>query len=164
MGTVSLLDCDTRRAGQWGLAQLFLEEPVTAVWGQPFVAPRLVGRRTRSAAGRCCSRSREGPPAAPRDAGARSSSSGPATPSERALTVAWFGGFGGFTAADLVRGANVAPGRRRTRSSTGCAAQGQLVELAVGPARQLLLHADMVSELEERILRRPRPAARRSSR
>src|SRR6185295_14520354 len=37
MGTVSLLDCDTIEPGQWGLAQLFLEEPATATWGQPFV-------------------------------------------------------------------------------------------------------------------------------
>src|SRR5262249_32260151 len=31
MAGVSLLDCDQVGAGQWGLAQLFLEEPVTAV-------------------------------------------------------------------------------------------------------------------------------------
>ncbi len=37
MGTVSLLDCDAIEPGQWGLAQLFLDEPATATWGQPFV-------------------------------------------------------------------------------------------------------------------------------
>ncbi|MFO0826013.1 MAG: selenocysteine-specific translation elongation factor [Gemmataceae bacterium] len=37
MGTVSLLDCDHVEPGQWAIAQLFLEEPVTTVWGQPFV-------------------------------------------------------------------------------------------------------------------------------
>ena len=37
MGTVSLLDCDHVDPGKWGLAQLFLEEPVDGVWGQPFV-------------------------------------------------------------------------------------------------------------------------------
>src|SRR6516225_4294707 len=37
MGTVSLLDCDTVEPGGWGLAQLFLEEPATATWGQPSV-------------------------------------------------------------------------------------------------------------------------------
>ena len=37
MGTVSLLDCDAIEPGEWGLAQLFLEEPATATWGQPFV-------------------------------------------------------------------------------------------------------------------------------
>ena len=37
MATVALLDCDTVEPGQQGLAQLFLEEPATAAWGQPFV-------------------------------------------------------------------------------------------------------------------------------
>src|SRR5262249_46880765 len=37
MGTVALLDCDTIDPGQWGLAQVFLEEPATGTWGQPFV-------------------------------------------------------------------------------------------------------------------------------
>src|SRR5690348_2138487 len=37
MGEVSLLDCDTIEPGKWGLAQVFLEEPVTTTWGQPFV-------------------------------------------------------------------------------------------------------------------------------
>jgi selenocysteine-specific elongation factor len=37
MGAGSLLDCDQVEPGQWAIAQLFLEKPVTAVWGQPFV-------------------------------------------------------------------------------------------------------------------------------
>src|SRR5207302_8299913 len=37
MATVSLLDCDTVAPGEWGLAQLFLEEAATCTWGQPFV-------------------------------------------------------------------------------------------------------------------------------
>src|SRR5438093_4260855 len=37
LGNVSLLDRDLLKPGEWGLAQLFLESPATAVWGQPFV-------------------------------------------------------------------------------------------------------------------------------
>jgi selenocysteine-specific elongation factor len=37
MGSVSLLDSDAVPPGGWALAQVFLDEPVTAVWGQPFV-------------------------------------------------------------------------------------------------------------------------------
>src|SRR5207245_6583230 len=37
MGAVSLLDCDTVQPGEWGLAQVFLEAPATATWGQAFV-------------------------------------------------------------------------------------------------------------------------------
>src|SRR6201997_3133689 len=33
MGAISLLDCDAIEPGQWALAQVFLEEPVTATWG-----------------------------------------------------------------------------------------------------------------------------------
>src|SRR5262249_2649095 len=37
MGTLSLLDCDSVEPGGWGLAQVFLEQPATGTWGQPFV-------------------------------------------------------------------------------------------------------------------------------
>ena len=33
MVTVSVLDADAVEPGQWALAQLFLEDPVTVVWG-----------------------------------------------------------------------------------------------------------------------------------
>src|SRR5262249_32916060 len=69
---------------------------------------------------------------------------------ERALTVAWFGGFSGFTPADLVRGANVGPDEVDGLIA-GLKERGALVEVAAG-ARRLLLHADMVKELEERVL------------
>ena len=108
MGMVSLLDCDTIEPGQWGLAQLFLEDPVTASWGQPFVvressATQTLGggqvlqpdaRRCAAPIWRCWSVSR---------------GYGLAMPEHERLTVAWFGGFGGFTAAELVRGIGVGP-------------------------------------------------------
>lgn len=37
LGTLSILEDDTIAPGKPGLAQLFLKEPVTASWGQPFV-------------------------------------------------------------------------------------------------------------------------------
>jgi selenocysteine-specific elongation factor len=66
------------------------------------------------------------------------------------LTVAWFGGFAGFTPADLVRGAGVGPAQageliQRLRE------QGGLAEVGVSQARRLLLHADMVKELDARV-------------
>src|SRR5262249_51773737 len=55
----------------------------------------------------------------------------------------------GFTPADLVRGANVGPDE--VESLIGqLKERGQLVEAAAGSSRRLLLHADMVKELEER--------------
>jgi selenocysteine-specific elongation factor len=50
MGTVSLLDCDTVEPGRWGLAQVFLEEPATGTWGQPFVVRESSASEPGSAA------------------------------------------------------------------------------------------------------------------
>ncbi len=72
-------------------------------------------------------------------------------PRRRVLTVAWFGGFGGFTKADLVRGANVGPDEAAALIDQ-LKAEGELVEVVLGPAHKLLLHRDLVTELEERIL------------
>jgi selenocysteine-specific elongation factor len=72
-------------------------------------------------------------------------------PEERVLTVAWFGGFSGFTQADLVRGANLAPDQAE-ETIARLNASRSLVEIAIGGARHLLLHADMLRELDERIL------------
>jgi selenocysteine-specific elongation factor len=150
IATVSLLDCDTIEPGQWGLAQLFLEEPALAVWGQPFVVRESsatctlgggqvlqpVARKVRRRHLEILERIERLWTGAPR---------------ERALTVAWFGGFTGFTVADLVRGANLGPDEA-ARLVTELQAAGELVELVISSARRLLLHRDMVQELEERLL------------
>src|SRR5262249_54014592 len=73
------------------------------------------------------------------------------TPEDRALTVAWFGGFGGFTQADLVRGANIAPDQAAELMAK-MKDQGKLVSIVISPARQVLLHAHMIKEIDERIL------------
>jgi selenocysteine-specific elongation factor len=150
MGTISLLDCDAVEPGGWGLAQLFLEEPATATWGQPFVVrgPSATqtlggGQVLQPVAKKIRRRHLEMLERVER------LWSGDAE--QRVLTVAWFGGFSGFTVPDLVRGANVDPdqaadlvNRLKTR--------GELVDVAVGSSRRLLLHADMLKELDERIL------------
>jgi selenocysteine-specific elongation factor len=150
MGTLSLLDCDSVEPGQWGLAQVFLEEPATATWGQPFVLRESSATQTlgggqvlQPVAKKIRRRHLEMLERIERlwTGDAR----------ERALTVAWFGGFSGFTPADLVRGANLAPDEALTLIDR-LKAEGELVEVVVGPARRLLLHKDMVNELESRIL------------
>jgi selenocysteine-specific elongation factor len=65
--------------------------------------------------------------------------------------VAWFGGFAGFTVADVVRGANLAPDEA-ARMVDMLKEQGELRELVVGPARKLLVHRDMIDELQARVL------------
>jgi selenocysteine-specific elongation factor len=150
MGAVSLLDCDTIDPGRWGLAQVFLDEPATGTWGQPFViressaTETLGGGQVLQPAARKIRRRHL-------EVLERVERLWTGDDRERALTVAWFGGFGGFTTADLVRGANLGPAEAAALVET-LKAEGQLAELAISPARRVLLHHDMVGELEERIL------------
>ena len=148
MGTISLLDCDAIEPGKWGFAQLFLEEPVTATWGQPIVL---------------------------RDSSAEHTIGGgqvlqPVTTkirrrhfeilerieklwsdqlNTRAEMVAWFAGYHGFSTADFVRSAGIHPGQVP-------AVQKQLLADGllhiVGSGHAVMLHSDRLRELEERIL------------
>src|SRR5258708_8089943 len=108
MGAVSLLDCDTVQPGQWALAQLFLDEPATTTWGQPFVVRgpsatmTLGGGQVLQPSARKIRRRHL-------ETLVQIEKLWTGDPEQRALTVAWFGGYQGFTQADLVRGANLSP-------------------------------------------------------
>jgi selenocysteine-specific elongation factor len=150
MGTVALLDCDAVEPGGWGMAQVFLEGPATATWGQPFVirGPSATqtlggGQVLQPAAKKIRRRHLE-----MLERIERLWSGGG---EERALEVAWFGAFGGFTEADLVRGANIEPGQTRTLIER-LKEKGRLVEVAAGSARRLLLHADILGDLHQRLI------------
>jgi selenocysteine-specific elongation factor len=150
MGTVALLDCDTVDPGGWGLAQVFLEEPATATWGQPFVVrgpsatQTLGGGQVLQPVARKVRRRHL-------DTLERIERLWTGDAEQRALTVAWFGGFAGFTLADVVRGANLGPEQARELIGK-LKDRGDLVEIVISPARHLLLHADVVKELDERVL------------
>jgi selenocysteine-specific elongation factor len=150
MGTVSLLDCDSVEPGGWGLAQLFLEEPATATWGQPFVVRGPSATQTLGG-GQVLQPVAKKVRRRHLDVLERIERLWTGDAEQRALTVAWFGGFAGFTAADLVRGANVAPDQAAGLIER-LKAKGELVDVAVGQGRHLLLHADMVKEVDERAL------------
>src|SRR6185312_9474454 len=72
-------------------------------------------------------------------------------PAVRAETAAWFAGFHGFQPADLVRTAGVGPDQAEPLVGRLTAA-GRLTELTLPPARRLVLHADRIAELEDRLL------------
>jgi selenocysteine-specific elongation factor len=150
MATLSLLDCDQVEPGQWGLAQLFLEEPATGTWGQPFVvressaAQTLGGGQVLQPVARKVRRRHL-------EILERVERLWAGDARERALTVAWFGGFSGFTVADLVRGANVGPDEAGVLVER-LKAEGELAEVAVGAAKRVLLHKYMINELEGRLL------------
>jgi selenocysteine-specific elongation factor len=150
MGTVSLLDGDTVQPGEWGLAQLFLEEPATTTWGQPFVVRgpsatlTLGGGQVLQPVAKKVRRRHL-------DVLERIEKLWTGDPEQRALTVAWFGGYSGFTQADLVRGANLAPDQALAVMQK-LKDEHKLVTVTVGHHRQVILHADVINELDGRIL------------
>lgn len=150
MGSLSLLDCDNVQPGSWALAQVFLEEPGTATWGQPFIirgpsaTVTLGGGQVLQPAARKVRRRHF-------EMLERIETLWSGDPEQRALGVAWFGGFAGFTKADLVRGANLAPDQAQALIDR-LRDQGKLVQVVISPARQVTLHADMIRQLDERIL------------
>jgi selenocysteine-specific elongation factor len=150
MATLSLLDCDALQPGERGLAQLFLAEPVTAVWGQPFVLRDSSAEHTlgggqvvQPTAGKVRRRHVE--------AIEHIELLWADDPDRRALAVAWFAGFRGFAPTDLVREAGVGPDAVAALVAR-LVAGGALADLVLASNRRLLVHAERVAELEARIL------------
>jgi selenocysteine-specific elongation factor len=150
MGTVSLLDADAVKPGGWALAQVFLDEPVTAVWGQPFVVRGSSATQTLGG-GQVLQPTAKKVRRRHLEILERVETLWSGGPDERALAVAWFGGFSGFTPADLVRGANVGPDQAGPLIEA-LKERKSLADVALGSGRHRLLHADMIKELDERIL------------
>ncbi len=150
MGTVSLLDCDAIAPGAWGLAQVFLDEPVMAVWGQPFVVRGSSATQTLGG-GQVLQPVAKKVRRRHLEMLERIERLWSGSLEERALAMAWFSGFSGFTANDLVRGASVGPEQTRDLLER-LLSSGALVDVALGSGRHLLLHGDMIRELDERIL------------
>jgi selenocysteine-specific elongation factor len=150
MSQVALLDSDAIAPGGWGLAQIFLEEPAMAAWGQPFVlrgpsaTQTLGGGQVLQPVARKIRRRHL-------EMLERIERLWSGDAQTRALTVAWFAGFGGVTAADLVRAAGIGP-NDALKLIEQLKAENRLVEIAVGSARRLILHGDMLQELDERVL------------
>src|SRR5262249_14484494 len=126
------------------------EEPATCTWGQPFVV-RGSSATVTLGGGQVLQPVAKKVRRRHLEVLERIEKLWTGTPEERALTVAWFGGFSGFTQADLVRGANVAPDQAADLIGK-LKGEGKLVSIVISPTRQVLLHADMIKELDERIL------------
>jgi selenocysteine-specific elongation factor len=151
MATVSVLDLDQIDPGKWAIAQLFLDEPVTAVWGQPFVVRDSSAEHTLGG----------GQVLQPRGVKLRRRHLESLERVERlwaedatvrAEMAAWFAGFHGSQPADLVRDAGVGPDQAEALVGQLSAA-GKLVELTLPPHRRLLIHTDRLAELEEQVLK-----------
>ena len=149
LGTLSLLDCDAIQPGQWRPVQLFLDEAVMAVSGQPFVirdssAEHTLGGGTVLQP--VARKIRRNQPEVLEQVN-RLWSSDPLT---RASASLWFAGYHGLGAADLVR-AGVAPDAQ-PQWIAELRSAGQLVELHAAN-KALLLHRARLEDLEDRLLR-----------
>src|SRR5262245_13423089 len=150
MATISLLDCDAMAPGEWALAQLYLDEPVTATWGQPFVLRESSALRTLGG-GQVLQ------PVAKKirrrhlEVLERVEKLWNGTAEERALTVAWFAGFAGVSLADLVRGGGFGP-VEAAQVVEELKQKQRLTEVAFGHGRGRLLHADLLDELDAKLL------------
>jgi selenocysteine-specific elongation factor len=149
MAAVSLLEGDSIEHGGWGLAQLFLDDPVTATWGQPLVVRDSSAEHTlgggqvlQPAAAKMRRRHLE--------MLERVQQLGAEAPEIRASAAAWFGGFGGLPRADLVRESGIEPTRAPALVEK-LVVEGKLVNLDLA-GRKVLLHVDRFHELEERLL------------
>lgn len=149
--TLGLLESNEVRVVSPTLGQLFLSEPLTAVYGQPFVlreespAATLGGGLVIQPLARRIRR---------RDAAtvARLRRLTDRQPAARVATVLGFTGLVGWTDRSLSRDSGLA--EIEVRGVVGdLTASGHLVKIAIGPRRTTHLIADTVHALEDRVLR-----------
>jgi selenocysteine-specific elongation factor len=150
MATLSLLDCDSVAPNQWALAQLFLEAPAMAVWGQPFVLRESSAMSTLGG-GQVLQPITHKIRRRHLESLEKIERLWSGSPAERAMIVSWFAGYGGVTLADLIRGAGLRPDEAR-KLIEQLQQEGKLAEVAVGHARSRLLHQELLAELDEKLL------------
>ncbi len=149
MATLSLLDCDTIEPDGWGLAQLFLDEPVTATWGQPFVLRDSSAEHTLGG-GQVLQPTTIKIRRRHIEMLERIEKLWADDLQQRAEIVSWFRGWHGVGVPDIVRGADLGPDQASAVIDQLRAA-GKLAEM-VTTGQKVLLHVDRLHELEQRIL------------
>ncbi|MFO0937213.1 MAG: selenocysteine-specific translation elongation factor [Gemmataceae bacterium] len=150
MATLSVLDADRVEPGQWAIAQLFLNDPVTAVWGQPFVIRDSSAEHTLGG-GQILQPTAYKLRRRHTDSLVRLESLWSNDVPTRAAAAVWFAGYGGIEPDDLVRMAGVEPDAVAKTVQDFVAAK-TVVEMTAAGNRVRLVHADRVAELEAQIL------------
>ena len=150
MATLSILDADRVEPGQWAIAQLFLDEPATTIWGQPFVIRDSSAEHTLGG-GQILQPTAIKLRRRHTDSLVRVETLWSNDAAIRTATAVWFAGSNGMETDELVRRAGVAPDavsetvRELIRAKT-------LVEWVSTGNRIRLVHADRVAEVESQIL------------
>ncbi|MER3416674.1 MAG: selenocysteine-specific translation elongation factor [Gemmataceae bacterium] len=150
MGRIALLDCDRLDPGGWALAQVFLDEPVVAVWGQPFVV-RTPAATATLGGGHVLQPTARKIRRRHLEVLERVERLWTGSPSVRVLEAAWFCGIHGVRADDLYRLAGIGLDEAPILVEQSVH-QGALQRLPLGLGRERILHRDILDDLEQRIL------------
>jgi selenocysteine-specific elongation factor len=150
VGKVALLDCQSIEPGRLGLGQAFLDEPITTVWGQPFVIRDLQtgivlggGRILQPVARKVRRRNVKLVECL--------DSLGSDDMELRCLTAALLSGPAGIVPADLVRDAGVAPDEAAALLER-LRVRGDLVAVTQGPGGpEALVHVSAIRPVEDRL-------------
>lgn len=150
LGSVSLLDTDELAPGGWSLAQLFLEEPVLTIFGQPFVI-RSPSATTTLGGGQVLQPTPDKIRRRHVDILERVEKLWSSNDDfERANIVAWFRGKHGVTVSDLVRGAGLLPDNAELALRQG-EASGELKSILNQAGKSILIHVGILHEVQERL-------------
>jgi selenocysteine-specific elongation factor len=151
MGTLSLLDCDRVEARGAALAQVFLEEPDPAVWGQRFVVRDSSAEHTLGG-GVVLQPSARKLRRRHLEALEQVEQLESADPAARLAAAAWFAGSAGLDPSDIPRTTGIAL-VSVAELVRGLTAAGRLVQLTLTPTRRVVLAAERVTDLEAAVLR-----------
>ena len=150
MGTLSILDADRVPPGGWAVAQLFLDDPATVLWGQPFVIRDSSAEHTLGG-GQILQPTTVKLRRRHTESIERVETLWSDDPAKRAGTVVWFAGPGGTTADDLVRTAGLTPDDA-SAVVAGLVSAGTVVEWPGAGGRVRLVHSDRVVEAQMQVL------------
>jgi len=147
---IALFDRRNLEPGDAALAQLICQKPATAICGQPFIV-RSESPRTTLGGGRVLQPGAVRLRRADRDVQSRLQSLGGEDPDDRVDAALYFLGTKPWTLVDVCRNANVMPTIARDALSR-LVANGRLLEFAVRSTSKRMLHSEIVSDLERRIV------------
>lgn len=150
MASLSVLDADRVDPGSWALAQFFTEEPIAAIWGQPFVVRDASAQHTLGGGNIL-------QPDAIKlrrrhiDSLQRIEKLWTDNDEVKAAEATWFAGFSGLNQSDWPRLTGISIGRQQTVFEK-LVADKIITEWIVSGNKTRLIHTDRSKEIETQIL------------